>query len=885
MRSRRNLLNTLLSKATGSREVALVVSGASGAGKSWMLRQLQHELGAHPHVLLRISPMETNWPLSSLIKLLSELDLAEPLALDHFLPESPGQGVDSYAVARHLHAKLPALVTPGTVILLDDVDLMDEASLEVLGFMSTWLQRNRAKFIVTVASGPIPEPLAGWEILKLRGLTEAESLALARETAGVDADPAVLHFTTTTSRGMPGSIIEQLDRLQRQAQAGELPLTLPLPVGTERTGKLSTVVARLEEEHQQVLTLLAAAPVTERATVLALKPGAVSCIDELEQRGFLMGADGHVQISDPALRSTLYWGLNLTERQSLHRHLQEHGEDPTLKLYHRTYVDQLGVTASELVAAAEQLVEQGQVAAAIEVAERGLLLPVTGTHLPQALHHLAEILCQHLQLEAARRYVRFGRRLPLDPAASLALATLDVQLSTLKGRVTAKNQHAAPISELENIEPHGCVRLLGALATEYALREDHQHTESLTAQATELVSRFPEAKGPEYEAAQLLCAALNHDRQQLMDRFHQLPVVPKEPGDGILMLALGVGLSTTDCFLEAREVFSRLAAAPEGASPLMERLLLLLNAANAILNQNYPRAMQLVERWIAADGPALLSPIPQLIQAWYWMNKNRPDMAEWYFQSLEPRILGESSPMLLSRIAMMAGDRGLMTGDYPAAVEAYRRTLRLHQGPGNLRYVRATCALIEALVMLGRTEEAVDEYRSRQEIMAAVPGRRPKLAMRCAQALAMQGTASLTRFQQLLDDWTGSDNTFELARLRHCFGQRLRSMGRTEAAREHLQAARALYRSLGALGWMATLEDLEAPVAAASRNTPLSLSREEIAVVRMVHDGLTNKAIAKELFISVSAVEARLTKLYRRTGTRNRQQLAARYASMAPPRS
>ncbi|WP_374700253.1 P-loop NTPase fold protein [Arthrobacter sp. JCM 19049] len=56
MRSRRNLLNTLLSKATGSREVALVVSGASGAGKSWLLRQLQHELGAHPHVLLRISP-------------------------------------------------------------------------------------------------------------------------------------------------------------------------------------------------------------------------------------------------------------------------------------------------------------------------------------------------------------------------------------------------------------------------------------------------------------------------------------------------------------------------------------------------------------------------------------------------------------------------------------------------------------------------------------------------------------------------------------------------------------------------------------------------------------------------------------------------------------
>ncbi|MFC4715698.1 LuxR C-terminal-related transcriptional regulator [Glutamicibacter bergerei] len=42
---------------------------------------------------------------------------------------------------------------------------------------------------------------------------------------------------------------------------------------------------------------------------------------------------------------------------------------------------------------------------------------------------------------------------------------------------------------------------------------------------------------------------------------------------------------------------------------------------------------------------------------------------------------------------------------------------------------------------------------------------------------------------------------------------------------------------------------------------------------------MTNKDIAEELFITVSAVEARLTRLFRKTGTRNRQQLSAHFTA------
>ncbi|WP_431711971.1 helix-turn-helix domain-containing protein [Glutamicibacter uratoxydans] len=116
--------------------------------------------------------------------------------------------------------------------------------------------------------------------------------------------------------------------------------------------------------------------------------------------------------------------------------------------------------------------------------------------------------------------------------------------------------------------------------------------------------------------------------------------------------------------------------------------------------------------------------------------------------------------------------------------------------------------------------------------------------------------------------------------MRHALGNRLQELGQPEAAREHLIAARSLYRSLGAKAWVINVENsLASRGKQPSPSQDMDFTREEIEVVQMIQEGMTNKAIAKRLYISVSAVEARLTKLYRRTGTKNRQQLAARFHS------
>lgn len=150
-----------------------------------------------------------------------------------------------------------------------------------------------------------------------------------------------------------------------------------------------------------------------------------------------------------------------------------------------------------------------------------------------------------------------------------------------------------------------------------------------------------------------------------------------------------------------------------------------------------------------------------------------------------------------------------------------------------------------------------------------------------AQAIALPGDIALSRFQTLLDTWQPTDGHLELARIHHCYGMRLETMGRQEQSMEQLIAARTIYRNIGALGWARRIDvQLSSTAAGGAEDSDLKmLSSDEAQVVAMVREGMTNKDIAEELFITVSAVEARLTRLFRKTRTRNRQQLSAHFAA------
>jgi DNA-binding CsgD family transcriptional regulator len=61
----------------------------------------------------------------------------------------------------------------------------------------------------------------------------------------------------------------------------------------------------------------------------------------------------------------------------------------------------------------------------------------------------------------------------------------------------------------------------------------------------------------------------------------------------------------------------------------------------------------------------------------------------------------------------------------------------------------------------------------------------------------------------------------------------------------------------------------------------LGLSDTEARIVDLVCRGATNREIARATFLSVKAIEANLTRLYRRFGVRNREQLSHAVAEMS----
>jgi len=113
---------------------------------------------------------------------------------------------------------------------------------------------------------------------------------------------------------------------------------------------------------------------------------------------------------------------------------------------------------------------------------------------------------------------------------------------------------------------------------------------------------------------------------------------------------------------------------------------------------------------------------------------------------------------------------------------------------------------------------------------------------------------------------------FERARTLLAYGQVLRRAKQKRKAREALEEAAAICERLGAEPW--ALRAHEELRRTAARAAPTGLSETELKIARLAADGLTNQAIAAEVFVSRKTVEANLGRVYRKLGIRSRAQLA-----------
>jgi DNA-binding CsgD family transcriptional regulator len=126
-------------------------------------------------------------------------------------------------------------------------------------------------------------------------------------------------------------------------------------------------------------------------------------------------------------------------------------------------------------------------------------------------------------------------------------------------------------------------------------------------------------------------------------------------------------------------------------------------------------------------------------------------------------------------------------------------------------------------------------------------------------------------------------DTFELARTRLCYGERLRRAKRRTQAREQLRGAFEAFSDLGATPWaeLARLE-LQATGETARRRDASAveaLTPQELRIAMVLAEGRTTREAAAQLFLSPKTIEYHLRSAYRKLGICSRDQLAKALAS------
>jgi DNA-binding CsgD family transcriptional regulator len=119
--------------------------------------------------------------------------------------------------------------------------------------------------------------------------------------------------------------------------------------------------------------------------------------------------------------------------------------------------------------------------------------------------------------------------------------------------------------------------------------------------------------------------------------------------------------------------------------------------------------------------------------------------------------------------------------------------------------------------------------------------------------------------------WQQFEAPYEAARVRALIGVALRQLGDVDSAELEFEAARRVFRGLGATPDLARLDAM----AGAVNTSPSGLSAREVEVLRMLAAGKTNRAIAAELGISERTVDRHVSNIFTKLDVSSRSAATA----------
>ena len=242
---------------------------------------------------------------------------------------------------------------------------------------------------------------------------------------------------------------------------------------------------------------------------------------------------------------------------------------------------------------------------------------------------------------------------------------------------------------------------------------------------------------------------------------------------------------------------------------------------------------------------------------------------------------------VLAAAQLARGLAALGSGD-PAAALGYLR--RIHD-PADPAYHQA----IRCLTIGDLAEAAVrsDDPGAIRTIMAEM-----EAAARRTTAPALHASLRYARALLATDDQAGelfdaalrsdmSTAPFLRARVELAYGEWLHRQRRDSAARKPLRAAREVFDALGVIPWSdRARQQLRSTGETSRRRTPAAreqLTPQELQIVQMAANGLSNREIGQKLYLSPRTVSSHLYRVFPKLGITSRTELGAAIGTSGPP--
>ena len=816
--------------ACATPERALIVLGEPGIGKTHLLEAAQQAVSISAE-LVRVNPSEAAFALSGISSVLGALSSERMIDFGGRFELRSYEPGTMFSAAHDLLSLLQGFALPPTLLLIDDIDMMDPESQMLLAVMATRLAGTNIRIVATATALGHGSSLTSLPTVRLAPLPLADLVTVARRLTP-DADDATLRVVAEYSGGNPRVLEEYLHLLEPEQLRGSVWLMLPPRWNHALEAVAVPLLGTLSPDDKDVLGIVALSPLCHGRVLEEHGVEMADRIEDLVDAGLLCRRGPYLAFRDPRVRSYLHWSHGSRARRERHAALVEAAHKcggPHLAAWHRSFASHGRHGVDDLLEAAIWLVDQGEVEAAVEYAERALRTSTDEKHHVPRIIELCSRLLLHGHVVLAERYSTHVRPDAVTGEQAMQLASFALAAEMFTSRRLADDDVSALVALHADADPEGSARLLTMAVGFRAERWEIDDARHLLVPLKRLEPRI----GP--HALERL-----HLVEDILDAIEGRPTDAADPADSpvdlerrppSVLLMQGRLLTYRERYDDARRLLNVVLNYPETVDRLWAELARYALIDNEIAAGEFRRARAAIDAW-AGDSPWVgrSSSTHLFLLAWYSYSLGRLDDAISLTDQCIEQAWLEGSPATRARALALRGTMALLTDDPDGVLTALEKRLTAHRGRwGDLAQARGRAILAPDSTALGLFSDAIESFGKRE-------------------------------------------SPYERGRTLLCLAARQDALGRTHDARHTRTAALSAFDSAGAVGW-ADRGGRSAPEP--EQSVTGLLTDEEWAIVRRVQQGERNREIADALYLSVRTVELRLTHIYRTLGVRSRSHLVA----------